>query len=202
MAEKCRNWGTIVYPESCAEDWKERLENLHMPILISPLHDKDVDKNGELKKPHYHVLLMFDGPTTRANVKKLVDTIKGVGAEEIMSRAGNARYLCHLDSPEKVQYPVDGVTAFCCNYDDLAVKNEDDKKDGVIEMVGQMLEWCEQNNCDSFYRLVKTARADGRKDWLKALITNSAVQSLVYRCLRSMEYDNHREDNQRVAVRG
>ena len=49
---RTRNFATIVYPESAPENWKSILENEIVPALISPLHDKDINADGEKKKAH------------------------------------------------------------------------------------------------------------------------------------------------------
>ncbi|MDU2191324.1 MAG: Rep family protein, partial [Klebsiella pneumoniae] len=41
-AGRTRNFTTIVYPESAPENWLEILQQLFVPALVSPLHDKDV----------------------------------------------------------------------------------------------------------------------------------------------------------------
>src|SRR5699024_11179639 len=53
--ERTRNWTFVVYPESAPEDWREIIDDLHVPWIESPLHDKDVNPDGEIKKPHWHV---------------------------------------------------------------------------------------------------------------------------------------------------
>ena len=58
---RTRNFATVVYPDSAPADWKEKLDQLHVAAFISPLHDKDINPNGEPKKAHYHVLVMFEG---------------------------------------------------------------------------------------------------------------------------------------------
>lgn len=52
MAEniKKRNWGFILYTESAPLNWIEILKESGLPCCISPLHDKDVDSDGNLKK--------------------------------------------------------------------------------------------------------------------------------------------------------
>lgn len=56
-----RNFATMVYPESAPENWREILAGYFIPAFISPLHDKDKNPTGEPKKPHHHVMLMFEG---------------------------------------------------------------------------------------------------------------------------------------------
>ena len=68
--QKARYWSFVAYPESLPSDWKDTLTRTGLPIAISPLHDKDINPNGEAKKAHYHVILCFDGPTTYSVVLK------------------------------------------------------------------------------------------------------------------------------------
>lgn len=104
-----RNWATIVYPESAYDNWIDKLSDLHVPALVSPLHDSDLDPTGEPKKPHFHVLLMFEGVKTPDQVKDMIKEFGGVGCEFVNSIRGYARYLCHLDNPDKARYNEDRV---------------------------------------------------------------------------------------------
>jgi len=63
-AGRTRNFATVVYPESAPENWFSLLGELKVPCFVSPLHDKDLNPNGEVKKSHYHVLFAFDGVKT------------------------------------------------------------------------------------------------------------------------------------------
>lgn len=110
--ERTRGYATIVYPESASSDWKEILADLKIQVLISPLHDQDVNPTGEPKKPHYHVMLMFEGPKSSAQAKAVIATFGGIGCEVINSTRGYARYLCHLDNPEKHRYSPSDVQQF------------------------------------------------------------------------------------------
>lgn len=109
-SKKYRYWQAIVYPESAPEDWIDILDSLHIPAVISPLHDDDVkEETGEIKKPHYHVTLLFDGPTTFERVAEIMTKIKAARWEQVVSLRGNMRYMCHLDNPEKAQYNEDDM---------------------------------------------------------------------------------------------
>lgn len=109
---RTRNYATVVYPESAPENWKEYLSELHIPLFISPLHDKDINPDGEMKKPHYHVLFMFNSVKSWEQIKPIFEAIGGVGREVVNSARGYARYLCHLDNPEKAQYDTNNVIVF------------------------------------------------------------------------------------------
>ena len=51
-------WTFLVYPDSVNENWLFLLDSLHIPICVSPLHDKDFNPTGEPKKPHKHIFQM------------------------------------------------------------------------------------------------------------------------------------------------
>ena len=57
MEKRTRNYGTVVYPESAPSDWISRLQEQLVPALISPLHDRDINSDGTIKKPHFHVMI-------------------------------------------------------------------------------------------------------------------------------------------------
>lgn len=62
---KKRNWGAVIYPESLPKNWLDILVETGLQIAISPLHDKDLEADGQTpKKAHYHIILIFPGPTT------------------------------------------------------------------------------------------------------------------------------------------
>ena len=110
---RTRNFATIVYEESAPKNWKEILQDFFVPVFISPYHDKDVNPDGTPKKPHWHVLIMFESVKTREQATELFSRINGVGCEKVNSLRGYARYLCHLDNPEKFQYDLDDVSCLC-----------------------------------------------------------------------------------------
>lgn len=123
--KKKRYWAFVLYPESAPENWKELLQQTGLSIAISPLHDKDLDPTGLPKKPHYHIILCYDGPTTFNNVKANITEPLGqpipIGLEQVR---GYFRYLTHKDNPEKYQYnekDIETINDFDIdNYNDLS----------------------------------------------------------------------------------
>lgn len=102
---KKRNWTFVLYSDSCAKDWEEYLISTSVPFTYA-YHDKDKTDIGEDKKPHYHVMLCFDGPTT---YNTMLEYGKRVGAangvvQPVGSVRGMVRYFCHKDNPDKHQY--------------------------------------------------------------------------------------------------
>lgn len=49
---RTRNWTFVLYPDSAPDNWRQILDDKHIEWIESPLHDKDVNANGEPKKPH------------------------------------------------------------------------------------------------------------------------------------------------------
>lgn len=102
---KKRNWAFVLYPESAPQDWREQLQLTGLSCAISPLHDKDVNPTGEPKKPHYHVILCYSGPTAYNVVKALTNGKLGQTIPQPLEQVrGYYRYLTHEDNPEKAQY--------------------------------------------------------------------------------------------------
>ena len=167
---RTRNFATVVYPESAPENWQDILAEQFVPAFISPLHDKDVNPTGEAKKPHYHVMIMFDSVKTREQAQAIFDLIKGVGCEVVQSVRGYARYLCHLDNPEKYQYEQSNVRSLCGADYVGTIGLVTDK----YKAIGEMIDFCELNDIVSYSELLKYCRME-RFDWFRVLCDNGTV---------------------------
>lgn len=173
---RARNFATMVYPESAPQNWLSELKSYHIPAFVSPLHDRDVFDDGTPKKPHYHVMLMFDGKKSTEQVRALFELIGGVGCEVIGSMRGYARYLCHLDDqPEKPLYNIDEVVQVAgANYADvigLAI----DRRTAIAEMQ----EFCVAHNVTEFAALMDYAATE-RPDWHNVLCTSGTIVMSAY----------------------
>ena len=165
---RTRNFATIVYPESAPNNWLDILSDLHIPVFVSPLHDKDLTNNGkEHKKDHYHVQFMFDGVKTKQQVEEIIKQINGVGCEVIQSCRSYARYLCHLDDYNKARYDVKDVKCFG-GADYLTIIGTMSDKMRVIK---QMLHYIKETNIDSYSDLVDYAE-ENNDEWFDALINS------------------------------
>lgn len=105
-----RNWAIVVYPESLPENWKEIIKS--EPVAISPLHDKDVTAEGELKKPHYHLVLSYNGNKSFEQIDEIARLLHAPIPERINSLTGSVRYLTHMDDPNKYQYDSSDIQVF------------------------------------------------------------------------------------------
>lgn len=170
--KRTRNYATIVYPESSTtpENWQEILSEQFVPAFISPLHDKDMNATGEPKKAHYHVMIMFDSVKTHEQAKEIFEKIGGVGCQRVQSIRGYARYLCHLDNPEKAQYNQEDVRSMCgADYSGVIGLVIDKYK-----AIGEMIDYCEENGIISYSELLKYCRME-RFDWFRVLCDNGTV---------------------------
>lgn len=186
ITKRTRNFATVVYPESAPKDWQDILSAQFIPAFISPLHDKDKNPTGEPKKPHYHVVLMFDSVKTREQAAEVFSKIGGVGCEIVQSIRGYARYLCHLDNPEKVQYKQEDVRSLCGADYAGTIGLVIDK----YKAIGEMIDFCIEYNIDSYSNLLEYCRTE-RFDWFRVLCDNGTVVMKEY--LKS-KYWTERED--------
>ena len=101
---KKRNWAFVLYPESAPADWIDQLRQTGLQCAISPLHDKDINPTGDSKKPHWHVIACYSGPTSYNVVKRVTDSLNAPIPQALEQVRGYYRYLTHKDNPEKAQY--------------------------------------------------------------------------------------------------
>lgn len=167
---RTRNYATVVYPESAPDGWQEILSQQFVPAFISPLHDKDINPTGEPKKPHYHVVIMFEGVKTKEQATDIFNRIGGVGCEVVQSIRGYSRYLCHLDNPEKAQYKQEDVRSLCGADYTGTIGLVTDK----YKAIGEMIDYCEEFNIYSYSDLLKYCRME-RFDWFRVLCDNGTV---------------------------
>lgn len=121
---KKRNWAFFVYPSkqyldsigtsydgadgygTAPENWRDILQQTGLQAVISPLHDQDKleDGSGRTKKPHWHVIVCYSGPTSFNVVKLLTEQLNSPIPQALEQVRGYYRYLTHKDNPEKAQY--------------------------------------------------------------------------------------------------
>jgi hypothetical protein len=109
-AKRCRSWTFVVYPgESLPENWKDILGNLMIPWAISPLHDEDVNEDGEIKKAHRHLLLCFNTVKSYGQIKEIAKILGAPSPQSCLSSRAMVRYFLHMDDPKKAQYKRENI---------------------------------------------------------------------------------------------
>lgn len=173
MAEKkkrdrrYRDFATVVYEDSAPEDWYERLQATHLPCFVVE-HNKDTNPDGTLKKAHNHVMVMYDSVHSLDQAKELFSSIGGVGCEVVQTKRGMARYLCHLDNPEKHQYDIEDVYELGgADYLDV-ITNESDNFATFQELVY----YVKENGVEDVTSLFDMLLEEDSKAWLHFLYKN------------------------------
>lgn len=165
MASKqSRTFACLLYPESLLENVWDLIEETHLPIAVSPLHDKDVmEETGELKKPHYHLICCLSGKKTQKAMSELFRSFGGVGCEVVADRKAYMRYLCHLDSDDKVKYNTDDIRVF----GGLSLDLKANGSRGVFEMVTELQKIVKEFEVSSTWDLVQVLIEQNKQELLE-----------------------------------
>jgi len=102
--DRARNWVAVLYPESLPSNWVDILDNTCVPWCCSPLHDKDIDGDGNPKKAHYHILLKYNGKKSFNQIKEVLGPLNCPIPQKCQDVEGAVRYMAHIDTPHKFQY--------------------------------------------------------------------------------------------------
>jgi Plasmid replication protein. len=181
-----RNFAFMLYDDSASPTWKEDLDSMHIPYFWI-FHDKDTNPNGEPKKPHYHLIIMFEGKKSDNQVQEIANKL-GVAngkVEVINSIRGYARYLCHMDNPEKHQYDSSLVRAGGgADYSNIIGLPSDKYKS-----ISEMIDFCKTENIISYAELLEYAQIH-KNEWFKTLCDNGTMVMKEY--LKSREWEEKR----------
>lgn len=168
--KRTRCWSTIVYPDSVASDWIDFLTDECIPCFISPLHNNDFNADGEKKKAHHHILFCFDGVKSYSQIKDICNRIKSVEPKMVNSTRGYARYLCHLDNPEKAQYDINNILSIGgLDYNDVICSVTD-----KYIAIKQMMTFCRESNIYCYADLLSYA-CDHEQSWFRVLCDSGTV---------------------------
>lgn len=180
---RTRNFVTVLYPESVKENFKELISSSCVRCFLSPLHKDDKDPDGNPKKPHYHLLIMYDAVKSLEQAKEFVSSLGGVGCQKVNSLRGQARYLCHLDNPDKRQYNIEDVQRFGGADYRAIIGLQSDKYQSIREMI----EFCGANQIYS-YRQLLLYRSTNNEQWFRCLCDNGTLVMKEY--LKSLKWSD------------
>ena len=168
QGSKRREYAFLLYPDSCVADWLGVIKQLQQPFFVI-LHDKDVNPDGTLKKPHYHVMILFNNPRAEGTIRQINLRCGGNGHfEPILSRRGYVRYLCHLDNPEKHQYAPESILGFYgADYskESMSVMQRKNLDDDVF---CDIIKFCKDHCIVAYCELVDYC-IEHKKEWLPYL---------------------------------
>ena len=174
MALKVNNkrscyWSSVFYPDSCPLNVFEIIKDLKIKYAISPLHCDDLDADGNIKKPHYHVILVFDSLKSYSQVSEICKMFGAVSPQIVISLRGYIRYLVHLDDADKAQYNKDDITAnfdldryFMEDMDDLTIYDK-------TKITKDILKFIKEQGITEFFQLVDYC-SEYNETWLSLLM--------------------------------
>ncbi len=196
---RTRNWTFLVYPTkdylesigsdydgsdgygSVPDNWRSVLDDYHVSWVESELHDKDINPDGTPKKPHWHILLLFDGVQSFEQVEEISNQLNGARPEKVKSVKGLIRYFGHLDNPEKYQYGLGGI--FCHQGADLGeilLPSRSEKlnilneirvfiKDNDIRYFNDVLDYAAENKFDTWFDYLSSSGGAAVNNYLRGL---------------------------------
>ncbi|MCI1070548.1 replication protein [Lactococcus lactis] len=154
--QRSNKWAFLIYQESAPENYLEVLEDLHIPFVLSPWHDKDVNKQtGEFKKSHKHGALFFDSLKSYTQVSELLTKKLNSPAyvEIVMSPKGMYDYFTHAENPDKTSYDVNQIESGCgFELEKFLIEQASDT------FLNEVIDLIEENEITEFEELVKFAR--------------------------------------------
>lgn len=168
---RTRNWTIVLYPESAPENWRDILDELHIEWVESPLHDKDINADGEPKKPHWHVLLMFGGVKSWEQVLEITGQLNAPIPQRCHNAKSMVRYMAHLDNPSKAQYSVSDIIGH--GGVDLSEMLRPSSSERYT-LIAEMTEFISDNDITEFKDLLDYARMYQFDTWFPLLCDNSA----------------------------
>lgn len=170
-SDRTRNWLIVLYPDSAPENWRDLLDELHIEWVESPLHEFDVNPTGELKKPHWHVLLMFGGVKSYDQVCEFIKPFNCPIPQRCHNSKAAVRYMAHLDNPDKFQYDVTDIKAHGgVDLSELLRPSSSER----YTLIAEMAEYIKHENIVEFQDLFDYAILEKRDSWFPLLCDNSA----------------------------
>ena len=191
-----------MYPESAVCGWLELLQSLGVQAVLSPLHDRDeydyTDekkgfKKGDKKKPHYHLVFLFDSLKGSQQVKEITDKIGSVGQLKVLSISGTIRYLTHKDCKDKVHYDEKDLVSIGGADIEKYLKTESEKDEDLNKQFYSISSLCVDFSLYEFSDLVDFLLCNEYYEQFKIVRQNSYFWA---QYLKSKRYTQNLRGNQ------
>ena len=188
--KRSNKWAFLIYQESTPENYLDILEEMHIPFVLSPWHDKDINKEtGEFKKAHKHGVLFFESLKSYTQVSDLLTERLNTPShvEVVMSPKGMYDYFIHAENPDKTLYNMDEIESGCgFDLDQFLVSNNND------QFLSTVIDIIEEHNFTEFNNLVRYARVENPS--LLNLIIDKTYFFAKY--LDSRRHSNHKKESE------
>ena len=186
---RSRSWAMVVYPESAPKKWREMLDDTRIAWVESPLHDKDINPDQTIKKPHWHVILMYGSKKSYSQVLEITEMLHAPIPQKIQNIKGAVRYLVHIDNPEKYQYNREDIVchggAEVEQYFELSMSSR-------TEIFGEMADFIMDSEIDNYADFLLYCRKHDEKDWFDIAVNHNTLA--INKLLDAM-YQKHNPKN-------
>lgn len=162
MATRHRAFNAVFYPESAPGNWREIVDGWHVQGLTI-LHDQDG------KKPHYHLLLMFSSLKSLPQVHAMTDQLGSKELQPSYDMRASARYLLHLDHPDKHQYSFDALESF-------SGASAVDLTAAIGDSGPEVIAWIREQGVIEYAKLIDYC-LDEKREWYQWASTHSIFLS-------------------------
>ncbi len=181
----------LIYEESAVDNWKDRLSEMGLNAYVI-LHDKDLDKEGNEKKPHYHVFVMLEN---QKDVDIVInDIIKPLGGVfspnrlKVMNKRNYAIYLTHRDKRSvkagKYMYDVGCVEEYGTVPDYIEFIKSPANENEIALAIMDFIDTAQFNN--SYYALLMYCRKY-KSEWLEEVKNKSFFYSNILKSKQWLE---------------
>lgn len=172
MSQRSNVWCFVIYPDDSApSNYLEIIRSWHIPALVSPIHDSDINADDTEKKKHIHVLLYFGVGANKSfdQVKVYSDQLFGTIPIRVNSVNAMIRYFIHKDNPEKHQYRQEDLIV-CSGFE---IGNAFDNFSDQELMYEQIEKIIVDNGIFNMFNLVVFLKGYNMKDELRFLRTHT-----------------------------
>jgi len=156
---KCRKFQVLAYPES-APNLIQTLKELSWDF-IGILHDKDKNKDGSIKKPHWHLYISFVNPCYNTSISKQLNLpLNFIRKMESSNETKFLAYLTHFQSKDKYKYDDSELIYSSDAMLELVINARNKLETQVFtesQKVSYMLKLIDELGIDSMTRLIEVA---------------------------------------------
>lgn len=136
----------VCYDESTSfENLIRVLDMFGKEYCVSPNHNSDVDKNGELKKAHWHIVVQG---VTPVSAKRKINELVGLAPTKLWQRVYDSYamrdYLTHENDTDKFHYSIDDITVS----DNFSWSFKAEKKQSPLKLVCSLID---DNHISNYY---------------------------------------------------
>lgn len=179
MSKKILSCGLICYPESIPnlDNFFSELEKNIGTGFKAILHDKDKNKDGTLKKAHYHIL--FQGVLSSSEWKRVYALSAVKHHEDFYTAYDAEKYLTHEGKDNKFHYSKDDVITSSTwdndTWERILEKEQElkEKSDNADNTLFEIIQAIEENNLTNIRQLTKWVASNMDKSAIGIVVNKS-----------------------------